>query len=77
MAVMSTNVISAFNFFFTTHLYNETGAGRIMGFSSKHMTLKKCEMVSVFTYAQVKWFYGQSERAYYLNYFIKHYTKLH
>ena len=49
MAVMSTNVISAFNFFFTTHLYNETGAGRIMGFSSKHIALKKCEMVSVFT----------------------------
>ena len=24
----------------------------------------------VFTYAHVKWFYGQSERAYYLNYFI-------
>ena len=24
----------------------------------------------VFTYARVKWFYGQSERAYYLNYFI-------
>ena len=23
---------------------------------------------TVFTYAQVKWFYGQSERAYYLNY---------
>ena len=22
-------------------------------------------------YAHVKWFYGQSERAYYLNYFIK------
>ena len=27
-------------------------------------------MVSVFTYAHVKWLYGQSERAYYLNYFI-------
>ena len=27
-------------------------------------------MVSVFTYAHVKWFYGQSERAYYLNYFL-------
>ena len=26
---------------------------------------------TVFTYARVKWFYGQSERAYYLNYFIK------
>ena len=25
---------------------------------------------TVFTYARVKWFYGQSERAYYLNYFI-------
>ena len=25
----------------------------------------------MFTYAHVKWFYGQSERAYYLNYFIK------
>ena len=24
---------------------------------------------TVFTYAHVKWFYGQSERAYYLNYF--------
>ena len=23
----------------------------------------------MFTYAHVKWFYGQSERAYYLNYF--------
>ena len=28
---------------------------------------------TVFTYAHVKWFYGQSERAYYLNYFIKKY----
>ena len=28
-------------------------------------------MKTVFTYAHVKWFYGQSERAYYLNYFIK------
>ena len=27
-------------------------------------------MKTVFTYAHVKWFYGQSERAYYLNYFI-------
>ena len=26
---------------------------------------------TMFTYAHVKWFYGQSERAYYLNYFIK------
>ena len=26
---------------------------------------------TVFTYAHVKWFYGQSERTYYLNYFIK------
>ena len=25
---------------------------------------------TVFTYAHVKWFYGQSERAFYLNYFI-------
>ena len=25
---------------------------------------------TVFTYAHVKWFYGQSERAYYLDYFI-------
>ena len=25
----------------------------------------------MFTYAHVKWFFGQSERAYYLNYFIK------
>ena len=25
----------------------------------------------MFTYAHVKWFYSQSERAYYLNYFIK------
>ena len=25
---------------------------------------------TVFTYAHVKWFYGQSESAYYLNYFI-------
>ena len=25
---------------------------------------------TVFTYAHVKWFYGQSERTYYLNYFI-------
>ena len=24
----------------------------------------------MFTYAHVKWFYGQSERAYYLNYFV-------
>ena len=27
----------------------------------------------MFTYAHVKWFYGQSEHAYYLNYFIKWY----
>ena len=27
-------------------------------------------MKTMFTYAHVKWFYGQSERAYYLNYFI-------
>ena len=26
---------------------------------------------TVFTYAHVKWFHGQSERMYYLNYFIK------
>ena len=26
---------------------------------------------TVFTYAHIKWFYGQSERVYYLNYFIK------
>ena len=26
---------------------------------------------TVFTYAHVKWFYGQSEHAYYLNYYIK------
>ena len=25
---------------------------------------------TVFTYANVKWLYGQSEHAYYLNYFI-------
>ena len=25
---------------------------------------------TVFTYAHVKWFHGQSERVYYLNYFI-------
>ena len=25
---------------------------------------------TVFTYAHVRWFYGQSEHAYYLNYFI-------
>ena len=30
-------------------------------------------MKTVFTYAHVKWFYGQSERAYYFNYFIKEY----
>ena len=31
---------------------------------------------TVFTYARVKWFYGQSERAYYLNYFITLYIIL-
>ena len=31
---------------------------------------------TVFTYAHVKWFYGQSERAYYLNYFIKYFFKI-
>ena len=30
-------------------------------------------MKTVFTYAHVKWFYGQSERVYYLNYFINHF----
>ena len=30
---------------------------------------------TVFTYAHVKWFYGQSERAYYLNYFINAYMR--
>ena len=30
----------------------------------------------MFTYAHVKWFYGQSERAYYLNYFIKGFPAL-
>ena len=30
---------------------------------------------TVFTYAHVEWFYGQSERAYYLNYFINQYCK--
>ena len=25
----------------------------------------------MFTYSHVKWFYGQSEHVYYLNYFIK------
>ena len=29
---------------------------------------------TVFTYAHVKWFYGQLERAYYLNYFINHFS---
>ena len=33
-------------------------------------------MKTVFTYAHVKWFYGQSERAYYLNYFIIYFLKL-
>ena len=38
--------------------------------------MKKCKITNergtktVFTYAHIKWFYGQSERAYYLNYFI-------
>ena len=31
-------------------------------------------MKTVFTYAHVKWFYGQSERVYYLNYFIVIYS---
>ena len=31
---------------------------------------------TVFTYAHVIWFYGQSERAYYLNYFIMNNKKL-
>ena len=26
---------------------------------------------TMFTYSHVKWFYGQSEHVYYLNYFIK------
>ena len=30
---------------------------------------------TVFTYAHVKWFYGQSERAHYLNYFINKFVK--
>ena len=30
----------------------------------------------MFTYANVKWFYGKSERAYYLNYFIKGFPAL-
>ena len=29
---------------------------------------------TVFTYAHVKWFYGQSERAYHLNYFIMQFS---
>ena len=32
---------------------------------------------TVFTYTHVKWFYGQSERAYYLNYFIKFICRSH
>ena len=28
-------------------------------------------MKTVFTYAHVKWSYGQSEHTYYLNYFMK------
>ena len=31
---------------------------------------------TVFTYAHVKWFYGQSECAYYLNYFINEFNVL-
>ena len=31
---------------------------------------------TVFTYAHVKWFYGQSEHVYYLNYFIMNNKKL-
>ena len=31
---------------------------------------------TVFTYTHVIWFYGQSERAYYLNYFIMNNKKL-
>ena len=31
---------------------------------------------TVFTYAHVKCFYGQSERAYYLNYFIKLFVQM-
>ena len=30
---------------------------------------------TLFTYAHVKWFYGRSERAYYLNYFINQCAK--
>ena len=35
----------------------------------------RVERKTVFTYAHVKWFYSQSERAYYLNYFIVPYIK--
>ena len=31
----------------------------------------------MFIYAHVKWFYGQSERAYYLNYFINMYIYIY
>ena len=30
-------------------------------------------MKTMFTCAHVKWFYGQSERVYYLNYFVNHF----
>ena len=33
--------------------------------------MRRFSMKTVFTYTHVKWFYGQSECAYYLNYFIK------
>ena len=33
-------------------------------------------MKTMFIYAHVKWFYGQSERVYYLNYFIKYFFKI-
>ena len=32
---------------------------------------------TVFTYTHVKWFYGQSEHTYYLNYFIKFFCRSH
>ena len=32
--------------------------------------MRRFSMKTVSTYAHVKWFYGQSERVYYLNYFI-------
>ena len=37
-----------------------------------YKTTNERGMKTVFTYTHVKWFYGQSERTYYLNYFIKH-----